>query len=335
MAEADIGHYLRTSTVMWSNFLRFVSDGITVGELPDAVGLPKARMLSTLGGMERWRYVTAGPEVAEKRDGWGSARGLRSEWVVRPTAVGLAAQEIWPPLFAEVERRWEERFGKGKVDELRQSLRALVEQVDVGLPEYLPIVAGTNGMVAEITPRERAGPPPGRLCALLAQALLAYTLDFERTSVLSLPLSENVVRVLDETGVDIRDLPQAAAVSSEATSMALTFLKKRGYVVVADKVARLTPEGVAAREAAAETHTEIESQFDAEATRRLRAAMQALLEQRDGERPRLALGLEPHAGGWRASGRYLRQTEAMLESPRSGLPRYPMVLHRGGWPDGS
>jgi hypothetical protein len=43
------------SVVMWSNFLRFVGDGITVGELPDAAGLPKARVLSNLGGMERWR----------------------------------------------------------------------------------------------------------------------------------------------------------------------------------------------------------------------------------------------------------------------------------------
>ena len=43
--------------VMWTNFLRFVGDGITVGELPVATGIPESRTLSTLGGMERWRYV--------------------------------------------------------------------------------------------------------------------------------------------------------------------------------------------------------------------------------------------------------------------------------------
>jgi hypothetical protein len=82
-----------TSLVMWSNFMRFVGDGITVGDLPLVAGLSKARMLSTLGGMERWRYVFVAPDPAvrppkERRDGWGSSRGLRSDWVVRPTPAG-------------------------------------------------------------------------------------------------------------------------------------------------------------------------------------------------------------------------------------------------------
>ncbi len=41
-------------------------------------------------------------------------------------------------------------------------------------------------------------------------------------------------------------------------------------------------------------------------------------------RGRLAAGLEPPPGGWPAS----------LRSPAT-LPHYPMVLHRGGFPDGS
>ena len=63
---------------------------------------------------------------------------------------------------------------------------------------------------------------------------------------------------------------------------------------------------------------------------RLRAALQRLLED-----PRLADGLRPHPDGWRATKRYLAHTEAMLADPRGALPAYPMVLHRGGWPDGS
>ena len=61
LAAADLGHRLPISMVMWSNFLRFVEDGITVGELPEAAGIPKSRTLSTLGGMERWRYVFVSP----------------------------------------------------------------------------------------------------------------------------------------------------------------------------------------------------------------------------------------------------------------------------------
>ncbi len=126
LAEAGLGHRLPISMVMWSNFLRFVGDGITVGELPEASGIPKSRTLSTLGGMERWRYVFVGAKPTgaapkSKRDGWGSARALKPEWFVRPTPVGEKVQEIAPPLFGEIEQRWEQRFGAGAVDELRRA----------------------------------------------------------------------------------------------------------------------------------------------------------------------------------------------------------------------
>ena len=44
----------------------------------------------------------------------------------------------------------------------------------------------------------------------------------------------------------------------------------------------------------------------------------------------LALGLEPYAGGWRASAPYVTRTQAVLNDPVAALPHYPMVLHRGG-----
>jgi hypothetical protein len=52
-------------------------------------------------------------------------------------------------------------------------------------------------------------------------------------------------------------------------------------------------------------------------------------------RPWLAQGLQPYPGGWRARGPYLRRTTAVLNDPGAALPHYPMVMHRGGWPDGS
>jgi hypothetical protein len=45
------------------------------------------------------------------------------------------------------------------------------------------------------------------------------------------------------------------------------------------------------------------------------------LEELSGELPR---GLKPYPDGWRAS-----------LPPPQGLPHYPMILHRGGFPDGS
>jgi hypothetical protein len=52
--------------------------------------------------------------------------------------------------------------------------------------------------------------------------------------------------------------------------------------------------------------------------------------------PQLALGLHPYPDGWRAARNpYRTRTQAVLADPTSALPRYPMVLHRGGYPDGS
>jgi hypothetical protein len=334
------------SVVMWSNFLRFVDDGIAVGEIPAAAGLQKGRLLSTLGGMERWRYVFVASARARqppkaKRDGWGSARGLRSDWIVRRTPAGRTAAAIWPELFGEIEARWEERFGVDAVGELRDALRAIVARVDVELPEFLPIIGTAAGMAADLPLRERRGATVDtlHLAALLSQVLLAYTLDFERESELSLPLAANFVRVVGENGVPVRHLPVAAGVSKEATAMALTLLAKTGHVVVegattATRVARLLPKGRELHEGSGRLHAHVDERwrrrFGADEVHRLRSTLERVLEHAD-----LARGLEPHPGGWRASRGYLERTRLLSESPRAALPHYPMVLHRGGWPDGS
>jgi hypothetical protein len=336
MAAALPKRPFRVSLVMWSNFLRHVGAGITVGELAGAAGLPRARVLSTLGGMERWRYVFVAPPPAArppsvKRDGYGSARALKADWIVRPAAAGTAAQEIWPVLLTEIEERWRARFGARETTELRDACTALI---DDELPEYLPVVTGTNGMISEIATRGPHPSEPVPLSAVLVRVLLAYTLDFESESPLSLPLTENVLRVLGDDAIDVRDLPAATCVSHEAISMALTFLVKHGYVD-GKKTVRLTDAGQVARGAALATHSRVErarsERHGAAPLERLRSSAGGILEQTG----RLAGGLEPYPEGWRASGCYLAQTGAMLADPTTGLPRHPMVLHRGGWPDGS
>ena len=325
------GRRFGISLVFWSNFLRFVGDGISVAELPAAAGTPKARTLSAIGGMERWGFVSVGPAG---RDGRGSARGLRGDWIVRLAPAGERAREIWQPLFAELEARWEERFGAGAVGELRESLTTIADRLDVVFPDYVPIVAGSDGFVAGLGPAGPKGRPSSHLPALLSRVLLAYTLDFERACELSLPLTENLVRVVGEEGVHVRDLPLAAAVSKEAVAVALNALAKSGHATATGKLVRLTAQGRAVQERAPAVHAEVESgwkaRFGAGDVRRLRTVVVSLAGHR-----RLAEGLRPHSGGWRGTPRYLAHTEAMLEDPQRGLPRYPMVLHRGGWPDGS
>jgi hypothetical protein len=51
--------------------------------------------------------------------------------------------------------------------------------------------------------------------------------------------------------------------------------------------------------------------------------------------PLISAGLVPDPQGWRAHPPYARLTQAMIADPAGSLPHYPMVSHRGGYPDGS
>jgi hypothetical protein len=56
----------------------------------------------------------------------------------------------------------------------------------------------------------------------------------------------------------------------------------------------------------------------------LRELLERLVGEPDAQPSPLFRGLEPYPDGWRAS----------VRKPDT-LPHYPMVLHRGGFPDGS
>jgi hypothetical protein len=326
-----------TSLTMWSNLLRFVGDGVTVGELVRAVGLPRAQALSRLGGVERWGYVTVGGS-SRKREGYGSARGTKEEWAVRYTPAGARAAAIWPTLPGEIEARWRERFGADGIDELAGALRVVDGATDVGLPEFLPVVSSTHGMALEV-PRVEDRPARQDLVVLLAHALMAYTLDFEGSSALALPVSANVFRVLDADATPVRDLPSLTGISKEAVAVSLTTLAKTDYVVVegsppSRRTIRLTSAGEKVRAGQDRLHDRIarrwESRLGATVGERLVATLERILDH-----PDLVVGLTPHPDGWRASKPYAQHTRAVLADPRGTLPHHPMVLHRGGWPDGS
>jgi hypothetical protein len=77
------------------------------------------------------------------------------------------------------------------------------------------------------------------------------------------------------------------------------------------------------------------ARFGPDEIRALVASLQGLFDARDGDGPRVSQGLVPYPGGWRLRAPYAKQTAAILRDPSAALPHYPMVLHRGGWPDGS
>lgn len=134
----------------------------------------------------------------------------------------------------------------------------------------------------------------------------------------------------------VRDLPARSGVSKESIAMAMGILTKRELVTVGTdpaggrwKVARLTTRGQTSQWAYADGIAALEQKsaerFGADAVARLREALEALVgDPGDPAASPLMQGLEPYPDNWRADVR-----------PPQTLPHYPMVLHRGGFPDGS
>jgi DNA-binding MarR family transcriptional regulator len=320
------------SLAMWANCMQFVGEqGIRVNELEQLAGTP-----SNLNGMERWGYITIAPDPDDKR-----AKPRRSDWVIRATPAGRMAQEIWRPLFGVIEQRWAARFGAARLARLRKSLQGLVDKLNADLPDCLPILGyGLIGISLQRKPRISATRRNTTavdlpLSALLSRPLLTLATEFEERMNLSLAICANLLRVIDEQGVPIKDIPRLSGVSKEAISMALGFLRNRGFVVIETaqavgrtKVARLTPEGKHAKDAYPRLLGKIEeswsARFGEDAVRTLRESLEELVGEATAEHSPVFQGLIPYPDGWRAS---VRKPET--------LPHYPMVLHRGGFPDGS
>ena len=123
--------------------------------------------------------------------------------------------------------------------------------------------------------------------------------------------------------------------------MSLNFLQKNSYVLVEPdpneartKLVRLSPKGREARREYGDQLRAVEvlwgSRFGKEAINDVRGSLQQVVGH-----SHFSEGLVPHAEGWRARKPYVTQTNAFVNDPRMRLPHYPMVLHRGGWPDGS
>jgi hypothetical protein len=325
-AIADGAPWL-VSMVMWCNCMRLLRpEGMTVAELERL-----ARTRTNLAGMQRWGYLVVEPVRSS-----GGSRTPRTDLVVRPTPAGRRAQFVWGPLPRLIEDRWRMRFGEDTVERLRRALWSVVGNIETMLPNCMPIVG--QGWATTVTATK--GPSPRnasdlRLCALLARSLLAFAVPFERRADLSLAISANIVRVLDAEFERVRDVPLMSGVATEATRVALGYLDKRGYVefktdVTAGRghIVRLTAKGLRAQTGYRRLISGIElrwrERFGAEAVDELRETLELLTIPTVNGHPPLFEGIEPYANGWRAAGR-----------SRQHLPHFPVVLHRGGFPDGA
>ncbi len=272
------------SMVMWMRFLRFVPDeGIAARELPKRWGLsvPETRQWGARLS-KWWGYVVPGP-------------------IVRLTPGGRRASEVWRGLTAEIEQRWRERF------DLAPLMQALAKTAKQDLPDHLPILG--FGLWSK---PDALHTPTDTLPGLLSKVLLDSAIEYESQSAVSLAIGANVLRLVPDDGVRLRDLPRLAGVSKEAVAMATGFLARQSFARTgAGRTFQLTEKGREAREEYGRLAEAIERKWNVP---ELRAALESLT---------LATP-EPPPGTWRSK----------VARPEV-LPDFPMILHRGAYPDGS
>lgn len=349
---------MRLSLIVWADLVRFVPEGgVSVRQLTEQALADPALMKHMLGCLERWRIITiaAQPDGARprgddlaSRDGWGSGRGINGEFIVQLTSRGAAAAAIWPPLFKLIEQRWTKRFGADEIRALRESLRAIVDTLDLELPQGF------------VSTWERSHPFPPRvtrdssqlpLPTLLSQVLIAFAMEFERESATSLALCANALRVLGETPIPEKDIPRLTGSSPETAGIGWQL---KPYIVVSadpakgrGKLVRLSPRGLAAQQNYYRLAAEIEKRwalrFGKRAIQALHEALNGILSAEHGERLAIVEGLIPPAGTVRAGGAapalgrrdigsaakqrardLVAQTEAFVEDPAGALPHYPL-----------
>jgi hypothetical protein len=314
--QAGHGPYL-VSVAMWANCLRYVTDeGITVQEVER-----RARTHANLDGVRRWGYVTL-----DGTGRGGGARRVRPDSVLALTAAGRRADEVWAPLGAEIEQRWRQRFGARAVDRLHGALRSVMGERERALPDTLPILR--YGLFCEVHDGGDAVDPDPVLGSLLSRALLTFALGYERGVSVSLAVMVNIVRVLDRDGVRVADLPRLSGVSKEAIAMALGLLEKQMCVETwtrdRRRYVRLTDRRLNARRRGLRRVSDRQAAWRERFGDELGTALTPLVGDATREGSPLFAGLEPDPAGWRAD----------VPAPER-LPWFPMVLHRGGWPDGS
>jgi hypothetical protein len=297
----------------WANLLRFVPpEGISLQDLRACPGVSERHLGGKNPGVIRWGYVT-----------------LRGG-VVRPTDdLRVASETVFPYLPDIVEAKWADHLGASAVSQLKEVLGELLSQVDEALPHYLP--QADNLMWTRWDP---SGPRQEAIDELtlvdrLAQALLLYTVEHESASEVPLTMAANLVRVIDDEGTPTVDLVRRSGISKEAMAF-LTGWRQRPRLSV-ESVTRaltLTSAGRSAKadyEALARTIEQSwAARFPGGVTSHLRSALEQIVVDTTLARSPLAQLVEAPEGCWRS----------WVKSPET-LPHFPMILHRGGYPDGA
>ena len=324
-------------SALWANVLQYLEDD------PVSVGALRTRARTNrllLGGLRRWGCVTLTPPSGEllqspPQDGVA----------VRSTTACRRGQEVWSRLPAVIDDRWRSRSASRRSSGRSRALRSVFDGLSIDPPAYLPVIHPAQNGKVEPPPSDVAGTAPSRLprprgngslSPLLSGVLYAFTVDFETGSRIALAISANTFRVLGDSGTRLRDLPRLSGVSAEATAMSAGRLERHGCAVTEPdptasrgKVLRLTPKGHKAQQKyhrlLGDSEAAWRTRFGDGTIDELRAALDHLVGDGTFASSPLAAGLTPYPETWRARTRRRSDTR----------PHHPMVLHRGGYPDGS
>lgn len=140
------------------------------------------------------------------------------------------------------------------------------------------------------------------LTALVSQALVAFTLEFEDEVAaagypeVSLALGSNLLRFLDQDGRRVGELADLAGVTKQAISQQVAYLQRHGHVAVdvdpddrRAKSVRLTPLGAEARDVCRPLFATIEQRWRErhgdETVSRLRDALELITAGLDDHLP--------------------------------------------------
>jgi DNA-binding MarR family transcriptional regulator len=318
------------SMVIWLMVLRHTSEqGISAGELKRRSSLPGKQLRHLLERLSTWwGYLRIQPQPGQPE----------SAWTIHPTSGGLKAIAAWRDLAEIIEQRWHRRFGHDAIAHLVQALEAVVKQLDPDLPDYLPILGYElkNHLSEGISSPRPTDDQPRILSILLSKVLLSFAIEFEKEAHFSLPLYANVLRLAAEREVRVKDIPRLSGVSKEAVAIALDRLQKQGLAEIKNessarrfKILVVNIEGRKVAAACAEHLDRIETRwrkrFGTAQIATLRVSLESIILAGPTAGPTLLMqAIAPYDDCWRAQ-----------IPPREFLPHFPMVLHRGGYPDGS
>ena len=129
---------------------------------------------------------------------------------------------------------------------------------------------------------------------LLSDALADLTREIGDDA---LPVCANLLRLIPEDGLDLRDVPAAARVSKRAAKWDTNIARRNGWTTEASERLRLTASGRAVRDACAHrveaAEAALRERFGDDVLAKLRMSLEAIVSQFDLELPHHPVGYGP------------------------------------------